>query len=431
MCASDCSSRLPSAVPGRHPRKPHRAPLGAATPSAVRVDLARAGGVALRRGALGVGRVGPALGLALEALRLGLELVGLGVAALGLGAAGAGLDAPLALGAGALAARRQGKQHDQQDDDCDDDDDQCGAHRQVLLSGWLRGSTRPAAASLAAGAGSAVADAHERRRRMAPLDIETALDWRGRTVVDRDGDKIGKFDELYLDEDDRPAWGAVTTGLFGMRQTFVPLSEAQADGDVLRVPFGKEMVKDAPNVDPETQLSPDEEDLLYRHYGLGGGGTGGGGRADAPVCGETARRDHAGVGDDGGAREEAVAGNEAVARDESVAREDAAPRDHAAPAAGGDGDRDGEGEGEGAEMIRSEEEVEVGTRRRVAGKARLKKYVVTEHVQKVVPVQREEVRVEFEAAEGDAPGEQGRGAAPGAADPAADDAAADRGPVRE
>ena len=93
---------------------------------------------------------------------------------------------------------------------------------------------------------------------MVPLDIETALDWRGRTVVDRDGDKVGTFDELYLDEDDRPAWGAVTTGLFGMRQTFVPLSEAQPEGDALRVPFDKDTVKDAPNVDPDTQLSAEE-----------------------------------------------------------------------------------------------------------------------------------------------------------------------------
>jgi Domain of unknown function (DUF2382)/PRC-barrel domain len=275
---------------------------------------------------------------------------------------------------------------------------------------------------------------------MAPLDIETALDWRGRTVVDRDGDKIGKFDELYLDEDDNPAWGAVTTGLFGMRQTFVPLAEAQADGDVLRVPFGKEQVKDAPNVDPDTQLSPDDEDLLYRHYGLGGGGAGGGGRADSPVRDEAPARQDAGIRDDVDGRDDAVAGDEAVARedadgghaagagDETVAREDAAP------AAGGDG----EGEGDGGEMIRSEEEVQVGTRRRVAGKARLKKYVVTEHVQKVVPVQREEVRVEFEPADGeaaagepvDAPVEQGRGPAPGTADPVADDAPADRRPPR-
>src|SRR3954471_8834308 len=140
---------------------------------------------------------------------------------------------------------------------------------------------------------------------MAPLDIETALDWRGRTVVDRDGDKIGTFDELYLDDDDRPAWGAVTTGLFGMRQTFVPLSEAQPDGDVLRVPFGKDMVKDAPNVDPDTQLDPEEEALLYRHYGLGGGRAGGG---DA--------------GEEAAARDDAVAREDAVARDEAPVRED-------------------------------------------------------------------------------------------------------------
>src|SRR3954468_22495297 len=138
---------------------------------------------------------------------------------------------------------------------------------------------------------------------MPPLDIETALDWRGRKVVDRDGDKIGTFDELYLDESDRPAWAAVTTGLFGMRQTFVPLSEAQADGDVLRVPFGKDMVKDAPNVDPDTQLDPEEEELLYRHYGLGGGRAGGGAEA---------REDDA-------AREDAVARGEAPVRDDAVA----------------------------------------------------------------------------------------------------------------
>ena len=257
---------------------------------------------------------------------------------------------------------------------------------------------------------------------MAPLDIETALDWRGRTVVDREGDKIGTFDELYLDEDDRPAWGAVTTGLFGMRQTFVPLSEAQVEGDALRVPFGKDMVKDAPSIDPDTQLSPDEEELLYRHYGLGGGGAGRAGRDDA-VREQAAADDDAVARGDAVARDDAIAREDAVARDDEVAaRDDAAvARDDAAPVAAGDG--------EGAEMIRSEEEVEVGTRRRVAGKARLKKYVVTEHVQKVVPVQREEVRVEFEPAgdeaadPNDAPVEQGRGPAPGTADPAVEEAA--------
>jgi stress response protein YsnF len=211
---------------------------------------------------------------------------------------------------------------------------------------------------------------------MTPLDIETALDWRGRKVVDRDGDKIGTFDELYLDESDRPAWAAVTTGLFGMRQTFVPLSEAREDGDVLQVPFGKEMVKDAPNVDPDTQLDPEEEALLYRHYGLGGGDDDDVDEAPAPARGTD------------------------EAADEPVADE---PADE--PAADGaartDAPVDDARDDDGVEMVRSEEEVSVGTRRRVSGKARLKKYVVTEHVQKVVPVQREEVRVEFEPAEGE------------------------------
>jgi stress response protein YsnF len=212
---------------------------------------------------------------------------------------------------------------------------------------------------------------------MPPLDIETALDWRGRKVVDRDGDKIGTFDELYLDESDRPAWAAVTTGLFGMRQTFVPLSEARADGDVLQVPFDKEMVKDAPNVDPDTQLDPEEEALLYRHYGLRGGDD-----------------------DDVDEAPASPAATTDETSDERAADADAAARTEA-PA-------DDDGDDDGVEMVRSEEEVSVGTRRRVAGKARLKKYVVTEHVQKVVPVQREEVRVEFEPAESEGEREEER-----------------------
>ena len=233
---------------------------------------------------------------------------------------------------------------------------------------------------------------------MPPLDIETALDWRGRTVVDRDGDKIGKFDELYLDDADRPAWAAVTTGLFGMRQTFVPLSQAEPEDDVLRVPFGKDMVKDAPSVDPDAQLDPEEEDVLYRHYGLRGGGAGTAGGDDAAVA-DAPRREEP-VGDDAPVREEAPRDEpvrDEPVRDEAV-RDEAAADEPVRDAPAADAGRD---DGEGAEMIRSEEEVSVGTRRRVSGKARLKKYVVTEHVQKVVPVQREEVRVEFEPAEGE------------------------------
>lgn len=57
-----------------------------------------------------------------------------------------------------------------------------------------------------------------------------------------------------------------------------------------------------------------------------------------------------------------------------------------------------------ASVVRSEEDVHVGTERREAGKVRLRKYVVTEHVTKTVPVQREEVRVEREPIAGDSHG---------------------------
>src|SRR5215210_8001480 len=79
------------------------------------------------------------------------------------------------------------------------------------------------------------------------IQIDQALEWRGREVVDRDGRKIGTFDEIYLDEDtNEPAWAAIKTGPFGLRRRVVPMAEAQADGDSVRVPFSKDQVKSAP-----------------------------------------------------------------------------------------------------------------------------------------------------------------------------------------
>src|SRR5215218_4628406 len=226
---------------------------------------------------------------------------------------------------------------------------------------------------------------------MAPLDIDTALDWRGRTIVDRDGDKIGKLDELYLDESDRPAWGAITTGLFGRRQSLVPLADLRPAGDDLQLPYDKDRVKEAPNVDPDEQLSGEEADALHRHYGIATRPADDvpAERAQASERAEPAER--AGTADRAGGAEAAGA-TAGEAQTDAEARRDTE----------GDADaRRAAASGEGAEMIRSEEEVSIGTRRRATHRARLKKYVVTEHVKQVVPVQREEVRVEYEPAEGE------------------------------
>jgi hypothetical protein len=99
--------------------------------------------------------------------------------------------------------------------------------------------------------------------------IETAQGWLGRVMVDRDSNKIGEVVDIYLDnETDRPEWAVVRTGLFGLRSTFVPLAEAREVGDELQVPHQRTLVKQAPNIEPDGQLSEAEEAELYRHYGL-------------------------------------------------------------------------------------------------------------------------------------------------------------------
>ena len=92
----------------------------------------------------------------------------------------------------------------------------------------------------------------------------------GTDVYDPDGAKIGRAGTVYLDDDTgRPEWATVNTGLFGTRESFVPISEAELQGDRLTVPYRKDQVKDAPNVDPEGgHLSRQEERRLYDHYGL-------------------------------------------------------------------------------------------------------------------------------------------------------------------
>jgi sporulation protein YlmC with PRC-barrel domain len=98
-------------------------------------------------------------------------------------------------------------------------------------------------------------------------DVEA---WHGKKMVDADGDKIGTIEAVFLDrQTGQPAWAAVKTGLFGRKHTLVPIRDAQVtDQDEVRVPLDKERVKDAPRIDPDGELAPDEERRLWEHYGL-------------------------------------------------------------------------------------------------------------------------------------------------------------------
>ena len=175
----------------------------------------------------------------------------------------------------------------------------------------------------------------------------------GATAYDRDGHKIGKVGQVYYDDaTDQPTWVTVNTGFFGTHESFVPVSGADLAGDRVTVAYDKPKVKDAPKIAEDGHLSPQEEQQLYRYYGVDYG-------VDQ-AAGQTAGRN--------GAYDDAPG---TVGRDTSGPTTDNA-------------------------MTRSEEQLRVGTETRVAGKARLRKHVVTEHQRVTVPVSHEELTLERE-----------------------------------
>src|SRR5919206_2600298 len=93
----------------------------------------------------------------------------------------------------------------------------------------------------------------------------------GGTAYGSDGEKIGSIGTVYLDNSSgEPAWVTVKTGLFGSNESFVPLDQAEQTNDGIRVPYDKDRVKNAPNIETDRELSEQEEDQLYAYYGLGG-----------------------------------------------------------------------------------------------------------------------------------------------------------------
>ena len=103
----------------------------------------------------------------------------------------------------------------------------------------------------------------------------------GATVRSIKGDKMGKITQIFLDDQSgQPEWATVNTGLFGTRESFLPLAQIQFDGTEARVPYDEETVNGAPKVDADGgRLSRQEEAELYRYFGLtvgtGRGTTGG------------------------------------------------------------------------------------------------------------------------------------------------------------
>ncbi|KFG71282.1 DUF2382 domain-containing protein [Streptomyces mutabilis] len=199
-------------------------------------------------------------------------------------------------------------------------------------------------------------------------------------VYDGDGNKIGDAKHVFFDDmTGRPEWVSVKTGMFGSNESFIPIRDAAVVQDHLEVPYRKDQIKDAPNVDVDAggHLSESEEHRLYDYYGI---------NWDS-VLSEAERTDDgrfaAGPGPAGTAQAAGAAGA-------------AGPAGTAGGMAGRQEGADRTGMRGDDAMTRSEEQMHVGVERRESGRARLRKYVVTEEVQQTVPVSHEEVRVERE-----------------------------------
>jgi len=93
-------------------------------------------------------------------------------------------------------------------------------------------------------------------------------EWHGRVLVDRNGEKIGKLQEVYVDvETDEPQFGTVKEGFIGRHLTFVPLAGVQIGPEDLQGTVTKDQVRSAPDIELHgEELSQADESALYHHF---------------------------------------------------------------------------------------------------------------------------------------------------------------------
>jgi uncharacterized protein (TIGR02271 family) len=193
----------------------------------------------------------------------------------------------------------------------------------------------------------------------------------GADVVDTSDSKVGTVGQVYLDSTtNQPSWVTIKTGLFGTGESFAPLEQADWSNGVLRIGFEKSFVKDAPRVDADGALESADEDALYEYYGLGGSGAAGAGYTDTTTDASLGDRRTDDVTTAG-------LGTEGTTERRTEGYDTSGPTTDDA-------------------MTRSEEQLRVGTEQVAAGRARLRKHIVTENQTVTVPVSHEEVTLERE-----------------------------------
>ena len=101
------------------------------------------------------------------------------------------------------------------------------------------------------------------------ITTDKAREMIGATAYGSDGERIGKIGQIFLDTSTgQPEWVTVHTGMFGTSESFVPLANARAEGDRVEIGYPKDVVKNAPRIEADQQLTEGQEATLYRHYGI-------------------------------------------------------------------------------------------------------------------------------------------------------------------
>ena len=237
----------------------------------------------------------------------------------------------------------------------------------------------------------------------------------GYEVYDQQGEKIGRVDDLFVDENDQPEYIGVKTGLFGLKSTLIPWELLRVDEErrIIEVSESKDRVKDAPNFDDDQDITPEYEDRVYKHFGLGRRGESGerGGygpyysdstsetRPDAASSMSPGYREREGS-QGSGSEEEYSSRSEARRPDEDTEdRYTEKARERQSETATDTEDRHTEEarerQSEAATDAGSEgATADTGAEEREPGGQRVRKRVRTDREQVRVPVKREEARVE-------------------------------------
>jgi len=220
-------------------------------------------------------------------------------------------------------------------------------------------------------------------------------EYAGYTVVDQDGSKIGKVDDLFLDENDRPEYFGVKMGFLGTSSTLIPADIATVDKErgFIEVSQTKDSVKNGPTFNDDHEITPEYENEVRSYYSLGAAN----GTEDRGSYGDYEGGEHSGAGTTDSTSAGTVGSGMSMGDTESGEF-----REH---------DRDQEGVAQSGSDLededelrvqRSEEELRAGTREREAGSMKVRKRVRTDRERIEVPVKHEEVSVERVPVSGEA-----------------------------